>query len=114
MSEAAEPEPACEIEALRQEVAELRRRLAAAGKLADVDALAPVLNRRAFLRELERALDYLSRYGGQACLLYFDLDGFKGVNDRFGHAAGDEALKAVASRLLARVRRSDLVGRLGG
>jgi diguanylate cyclase (GGDEF)-like protein len=108
----ADPEP--EVEALRQEVQSLRARLAAAEAMADADGLTPVLNRRAFVRELTRAIAYLSRYGGCACLLYFDLDGFKRVNDRWGHAAGDVALTAAASRLLANVRASDLVGRLGG
>ena len=103
-----------QVQALRAEVALLRARLAEAEDLADADVLAPVLNRRAFVRELERALAALERYGGHVALIYFDLDGFKAVNDRFGHAAGDEALKAAAARLLSRVRRSDVVGRLGG
>jgi diguanylate cyclase (GGDEF)-like protein len=103
-----------QVQDLRAEVALLKARLAEAEDLADADVLAPVLNRRAFVRELERALATLDRYGGSGALVYFDLDDFKAVNDRFGHAAGDEALKAVAARLLARVRKSDVVGRLGG
>jgi diguanylate cyclase (GGDEF)-like protein len=47
-------------------------------------------------------------------VIYFDLDDFKGVNDRFGHAAGDAVLIAVAERLLAHVREADAVGRIGG
>jgi diguanylate cyclase (GGDEF)-like protein len=54
------------------------------------------------------------RYGGPASLVYFDLDGFKAINDLYGHAAGDAALKAVAHLLLASVRESDVVGRMGG
>jgi len=103
-----------QVQDLRAEVALLKARLAEAEDLADADVLAPVLNRRAFVRELERALSALERYGGYGTLVYFDLDDFKAVNDRFGHAAGDEALKAVAARLLAQVRKSDVVGRLGG
>ena len=103
-----------EVEALRQEVATLKVRLTRAQALADTDVLAPVLNRRAFVRELDRAIGYIGRYGGSACLLYFDLDDFKAVNDRFGHAAGDAVLTTVAARLLAHVRKSDRVGRLGG
>jgi diguanylate cyclase (GGDEF)-like protein len=103
-----------QVEALRAEAAGLRRRLAEAEALADADALTPVLNRRAFLRELDRAIAWLRRYGGRACLLYFDLDGFKAANDRLGHAAGDVALIEVAVALKAKVRASDVVGRLGG
>ena len=103
-----------EIEGLREEVAKLRSRLADSEGLADRDPLVPLLNRRAFVRELARTAAAAERYGSAASLVYFDLDGFKRVNDRFGHAAGDTALKAVAERLSALVRESDLVGRMGG
>jgi diguanylate cyclase (GGDEF)-like protein len=103
-----------EIEELRVEVGRLKSRLNEAEDLADQDPLTPLLNRRAFLRELHRVLTFAQRYGGPASLIYFDLDGFKAVNDRFGHAAGDIALKAVAERLTAHVRESDIVGRIGG
>ena len=103
-----------EVEALRQELAVLKARLGEAEELADADVLTPVLNRRAFVRELNRTIAHAARYGAKACLLYFDLDGFKGVNDRFGHLAGDKALTMVAERLLAHTRKSDVVGRMGG
>ena len=103
-----------EVDELRQEVARLKARLNEAEELADQDPLTPVLNRRAFQRELRRVLTFAQRYGGPASLIFFDLDGFKAVNDRFGHAAGDLALKAVAERLRAQVRESDVVGRIGG
>jgi len=103
-----------EIEELRVEVGRLKSRLNEAEDLADTDPLTPLLNRRAFLRELHRVVTFAQRYGSPASLIYFDLDGFKAVNDRFGHAAGDIALKAVAERLMAHVRESDVVGRLGG
>jgi diguanylate cyclase (GGDEF)-like protein len=105
---------AAEVAYLREEVARLNARLAEAEGLADTDVLAPVLNRRAFLRELSRIISFVGRYESSASLLYFDLDGFKSVNDRFGHPAGDAALRTVAGRLLAHVRESDIVGRLGG
>ena len=76
--------------------------------------LTPLLNRRAFLRELHRVRAFTQRYGSVASLIYFDLDGFKTINDRYGHAAGDAALRAVAERLGANVRESDTVGRMGG
>ena len=103
-----------EIDDLRGEVGRLKGRLAEVEDLADRDALTPLLNRRAFLRELGRIRTFAQRYGSPASLVYFDLDDLKGVNDRLGHAAGDAALKAVAERLLAHVRESDIVGRMGG
>jgi diguanylate cyclase (GGDEF)-like protein len=103
-----------EIDELRKEVGRLKTRLHEAEALADKDALTPLLNRRAFVRELGRVIAFIQRYGGPASLIYFDLDGFKAVNDRFGHAAGDVALATVAERLAANVRESDIVGRLGG
>jgi len=103
-----------ELDALKVEVGRLRARLADAEGLADRDALTPLLNRRAFVRELGRARTFAQRYGFPASLVYFDLDGFKALNDRLGHAAGDAALKAVAERLAANVRDSDVVGRMGG
>jgi diguanylate cyclase (GGDEF)-like protein len=96
-----------EIEALKAEVVRLRL-------LADYDTLAPVLNRRAFMRELSRTLAFCRRYRASAAVLYLDLDGFKEVNDRFGHPAGDAALVRVAELLVAQVRESDRVARLGG
>jgi diguanylate cyclase (GGDEF)-like protein len=103
-----------EIEGLRGEVGRLKARLAQAEGLADRDSLTPLLNRRAFLRELGRVAAFARRYGAAASLVYFDLDGFKAINDRHGHAAGDAALQAVAGRLAANVRESDVLGRLGG
>jgi diguanylate cyclase (GGDEF)-like protein len=103
-----------EIDDLRGEVARLKARLAEIEDLADRDPLTPLLNRRALVRELSRIRTFAQRYGSPASLVYFDLDGLKSVNDRFGHAAGDAALQAVAARLLAHVRESDIVGRMGG
>jgi diguanylate cyclase (GGDEF)-like protein len=103
-----------EIEDLRGEVTRLKSQLAEMEGLADRDVLTPVLNRRAFMRELGRISTFAARYGADASLVYLDLDGFKSVNDRFGHAAGDTALRAVAERLTAHIRDSDIVGRLGG
>jgi diguanylate cyclase (GGDEF)-like protein len=103
-----------EIGDLRGEVGRLKGRLAEVEDLADRDALTPLLNRRAFLRELARIRTFAQRYGSPASLVYFDLDDLKGVNDRLGHAAGDAALRAIAERLLAHVRESDIVGRMGG
>lgn len=103
-----------EADALRAELARVQRRLDEVELLADRDPLTPVLNRRAFTRELTRMIAFCERYEAAASLVFFDLDGFKAVNDRFGHAAGDAALQTAAGILADHVRESDVVGRLGG
>lgn len=93
---------------------ELARRLAAAEEVADRDTLTPTFNRRAFLRELHRTMSEVERYRTPAAVLFIDLDGFKQLNDNFGHAAGDAVLRHVGRLLVESVRESDIVGRLGG
>ena len=105
---------AAEVERLQAELAAARVRMKELEAHAEVDPLTDVLNRRGFERELARALAYIKRYGTRAALIYLDLDGFKPINDRFGHAAGDAVLKAVARALTRAVRASDVVARLGG
>jgi diguanylate cyclase (GGDEF)-like protein len=103
-----------EIDRLRQELTHAQARLEDVERAADQDQLLPLLNRRAFVRELTRHIGFAARYGTPASLVYFDLDGFKRINDTFGHAAGDEVLRHFAGTLLGHVRESDVVGRLGG
>ncbi|GIU66414.1 GGDEF domain-containing protein [Candidatus Phycosocius spiralis] len=103
-----------EVSSLKAERARLADRLRRAEELADRDTLVPVYNRRAFVRELDRIISFAARYEVQASLVYFDLNGFKQINDRFGHPAGDAILQAVGKALLDNVRDSDLVGRVGG
>jgi diguanylate cyclase (GGDEF)-like protein len=107
--------------ALMQEVAQLRRqlddahsRIAYLEKLVDEDPLMPVVNRRAFVRELTRMMAFSQRYGVASSIIYFDVNSMKQVNDAFGHAAGDAVLVAVAKLLVENVRATDVVGRLGG
>jgi diguanylate cyclase (GGDEF)-like protein len=99
---------------LRHELGVTQNRLAELERLADEDSLAPIRNRRAFLRDLARTIGHVERYGTPFSLLYFDVNGLKEINDRFGHAAGDAALLHVAELLTAQTRSSDVVGRLGG
>ena len=99
---------------LREENARLMERVAALEILADRDPLTTALNRRAFMRELNRVLGFCKRYRSTASVVFFDMDGFKAINDIYGHAAGDVALQTVVATLAANVRESDVVGRLGG
>jgi len=98
---------AAELEASRARIAELETRI-------DVDPLTEALNRRGFERKLKRSLAYVKRYGATAAAIYLDLDEFKPINDRYGHAAGDAVLKAIAATLARNVRASDVVARIGG
>ncbi len=82
--------------------------------LARYDPLTDLPNRAVFLDRLHFALQLARRRKHHVALLFIDLDGFKPVNDRFGHAAGDAVLVEVAQRLQARVREIDTVARLGG
>jgi diguanylate cyclase (GGDEF)-like protein len=105
---------AAEVDALAAQLKQSRARIVDLEARVDVDPLTDVLNRRGFERELKRSLAYVKRYGVSAALIYVDLDDFKPVNDRHGHAAGDAVLKAAAAALLRHVRASDVVARLGG
>jgi diguanylate cyclase (GGDEF)-like protein/PAS domain S-box-containing protein len=90
---------------------ELQRQLE---RLATTDPLTGLLNRRAFEQEAERVLKHIARHGSCAAVLMLDLDGFKAVNDRVGHHAGDEVLMSVAGALRSRLRSTDLLARVGG
>lgn len=80
--------------------------------LSERDGLTGLYNRRTFMELLEGRLD--KQTGGGSALLYFDLDNFKAVNDKLGHGAGDDVLRAVGELLGTLARPSDLCGRLGG
>jgi len=84
------------------------------GHLARHDALTALPNRTLFLDRVQQAVLRSRRSASAIAVLFLDLDGFKGVNDRFGHAEGDELLKVVSARLSACVRAADSVARLGG
>lgn len=83
-------------------------------RLATIDELSKLSNRRGFESLAQHALGLCRRLGRPASLLYFDLDKFKQINDRFGHAEGDQALSNFASLLASNFRESDVIGRLGG
>jgi len=103
-----------EVDSLRRELVQTKARLDEVEKTADQDGMLPLLNRRAFVRELTRYIAFTGRYNTPASLIYFDLNHLKKTNDRLGHAAGDAVLAHFADVLLNHVRDSDCVGRLGG
>ncbi|MEM7619152.1 MAG: GGDEF domain-containing protein [Pseudomonadota bacterium] len=103
-----------EVESLKTALKEAHQRVHDLEHLADEDPLVPVLNRRGFMRELERTIDHIKRYKTNLSLLYIDLDDFKTINDTHGHNAGDTALQHISDFLINLVRRSDVLGRLGG
>jgi diguanylate cyclase (GGDEF)-like protein len=83
-------------------------------QLAKFDPLTGLPNRLLFRDRLAQAVQRIDRRDHVVALIFIDLDGFKAVNDRYGHATGDRLLKAVAGRLCRLVRRTDTVARLGG
>jgi diguanylate cyclase (GGDEF)-like protein/PAS domain S-box-containing protein len=93
---------------------ELRAATEALTEKAVRDPLTGLANRTLFEERLRAALSRDARTGGSTGVLFLDLDGFKDVNDRHGHAVGDAVLRAVADRLTAGVRPADTVARLGG
>lgn len=103
-----------EIDSLRLDVEQLKLSLAEAEASADHDALAPVYNRRAFIREAQRILAMVKRHEIEASLIYFDLNNFKAINDAHGHPAGDEVIRTVGELLIRQTRETDIVGRIGG
>ncbi len=94
------------------DVSDLKNTQRALRHMADHDALTGLLNRRALLARLDSMVD--DGYQHEIVMLFCDLDGFKPVNDRLGHAAGDQVLIEVARRIERSIRPGDLVGRLGG
>jgi diguanylate cyclase len=78
------------------------------------DDLTGLPNRRAFMRRLQDEVGRVQRYGNPLTLALIDLDGFKAVNDKFGHAAGDEVLRVFSGEILSIFRHHDLVARYGG
>jgi diguanylate cyclase (GGDEF)-like protein len=99
---------------LRGQLAKAQARIDELQASADTDFLLGIPNRRGFERELNRSIAYIKRYHASGALIVLDVDRLKPINDAFGHAAGDQVLKAVVAVLLRQVRSSDVVGRLGG
>lgn len=92
----------------------LRRGLRRERGLARTDELTGIENRRAFCELTDREMRRAARYGKAFTVAYFDIDDFKLVNDRYGHAAGDAVLRLAADTARKTIRASDAVARLGG
>jgi diguanylate cyclase (GGDEF)-like protein len=107
-----DPKPT--IRRLRTELAWAMARIEELQASADTDFLLDIPNRRGFERELRRSIAYINRYAASGALIVLDVDRLKPINDAFGHAAGDQVLKAIVAVLLDQVRSSDIIGRLGG
>lgn len=113
-AKSAVPVTALVLHRLRAELAKAQARIAELQASAETDFLLDILNRRGFARELTRAMAYIARYRATGALVVLDVDRLKPINDAFGHAAGDEVLKAVVGQLRRHVRASDVIARLGG
>jgi diguanylate cyclase (GGDEF)-like protein len=103
-----------EVDRLRREVEQARAKLEDLARTADQDMLLPILNRRAFVREIARFTAFAERYGTPSSLIYFDLDDFKRVNDAHGHDAGDSVLRHVSELIMSQIRQTDVFARIGG
>jgi diguanylate cyclase (GGDEF)-like protein len=99
---------------LLRELGKLREREAEVLRLAERDGLTGLYNRRRMLELLDSTIAEAAQRGQCVGLLFIDLNGFKGINDEYGHAAGDNILTTVAMRIAARVRTGDFVCRYGG
>ena len=103
-----------EVTGRKRQVRDLERRAAAASAQALRDPLTGLANRTLALDRLGHALKVARRHGDDLAVLFIDVDGFKAINDRYGHATGDRVLSAIADRFRSSVRSSDTVARIGG
>ncbi len=95
-------------------LAEVHDRVDNEEKLADTDSLTNLFNKRFFSERLEEEYYRAKRYGHPISVAYLDLDNFKPINDKFGHAEGDRVLRTVSDKISATARQTDLVARIGG
>ncbi len=97
-----------------ERTAELARAKEEAEKLARTDALTGLPNRRSFFEDAEAEVRRTQRFEHPLSLFILDIDHFKSINDRFGHALGDQALRAVSNAIRECLRDTDIIGRIGG
>jgi diguanylate cyclase (GGDEF)-like protein len=99
---------------LEHEIAERCQLEVKLRRLATTDGLTGALNRSELLVSAQREIEVGQRFGKKLVVLMIDVDHFKAINDRFGHAGGDRALRSLVAILRAEIRQIDLLGRLGG
>ena len=99
---------------LSRDLSRTKESLSEIERLVDVDCLAPIPNRRAFMRRLSWAINMQERYNHPSTILYFDINQFKAINDEYGHAAGDLAIRHISQMLSTTMRDSDFLARIGG
>jgi diguanylate cyclase (GGDEF)-like protein len=99
---------------MNRDLSRTKESLAEIERLVDVDCVAPIPNRRAFMRRLSWAITMHERYGHPSTILYFDINDFKNINDEYGHAAGDIAIRHISQLLTTTMRESDFLARIGG
>lgn len=99
---------------ITRSIERLRKQTQAMARLAHTDALTGLANRRHIIEQLEREFTRAKRYRRPLALLYLDLDGFKSINDQFGHLFGDEILRNISLSMRAVLRTTDLLARIGG
>lgn len=99
---------------VRSQMSTLHARQQELSHLAGHDTLTGLPNRMRFMERFEASVAHAVSNGGRLAIMFVDLDGFKQINDRFGHSAGDETLVAIAQRLRDALPEADLVARLGG
>ncbi|MES9991983.1 MAG: diguanylate cyclase [Candidatus Thiodiazotropha sp.] len=113
-SEASEKELKHRLEKLEKESSELRSRMVEAHHMALIDAVTGLPNRLAYEERVEQEYARWKRFDEPLCMLVWDIDDFKSINDRFGHQAGDKALRVIANNLQSRLRVTDFIARYGG
>lgn len=120
-SDNAEAADSVSIEDLRSEIATLRREMrllrianAELERVAILDTLTPLFNRRHFLSALNKQLIRAERYNTKSAVLFVDINRMKHINDEYGHSAGDFALVHAAQIILAHIRKTDVAARIGG
>ena len=97
-----------------RDLSRTKEKLSEMEHLVDVDCVAPIPNRRAFMRRMAWAITMHERYAHPSTVLYFDINDFKSINDAHGHAAGDLAIRHISQLLSNAMRESDFLARIGG